>query len=238
MLAMRGWSRARKMFWIFVVCFFGSLLVAYGMNWWVHYRAQPYVVGPEQVDRAQVAIVLGALVYNKTGGLSPVLQDRVDVAIDLYKAGKVERLLMSGDHGDPTYDEVNSMRAYAVKRGVPDQHIFTDHAGFNTYDTMARARRVFLVNDAVVVTNGFHLDRSVFLARSAGIRAQGVAADRRQLMDIENVYNNKREFLARCKAVLNVYILRPDPMFLGPEIPITGDASLSHDDPPKQSSAK
>ncbi|MFN8608321.1 MAG: ElyC/SanA/YdcF family protein [Vulcanimicrobiota bacterium] len=227
---MKGWSRARKMFWVLVLLMLAGLLVAWAMNGWVHARAQPYVVTVEQVQPAQVAIVPGALVYNKTGGLSPVLQDRVDTAIQLYKAGKVERLLMSGDHGDPTYDEVNSMRAYAVRHGVPDDHIFTDHAGFNTYDTMARARRVFLVEKAVVVTNGFHLDRSVFLARQAGILAQGVAADRHQLTDLDNSYNQQREFMARCKAVLNVYLFRPDPMFLGEPIPINGDARLSHDD--------
>ncbi len=224
----KGWSRVRKMLWLFFVLFFGALGSAPLMNWWVHSRARPYVVAPEQVDHAQVGIVLGALVYGKSGRLSPVLEDRVDAAIALYKAGKVERLLMSGDHGQSNYDEVNAMRRYARERGVPDEHIFTDHAGFNTYDTMARARRVFLVENAVVVTNQFHLDRSVFLARSAGIKAQGVVADKRPYTDA--YYNDQREFLARCKAVLNVYLVRPDPAFLGPEIPITGSAKPSHDD--------
>jgi SanA protein len=229
MHGMKGWSRARKMFWVILLLGLAVLAAAWSMNQWVRYRAQPYIVSAEGVEHAQAAIVLGALVYNKTGRLSPVLQDRVDTAIQLYKAGKVDRLLMSGDHGDPFYDEVNSMRAYAAQKGVPDEHIFTDHAGFNTYDTMARARRVFLVDNAVVVTNGFHLHRSVFLARQAGIRAQGVAADQHELFDAS--FNDRREFLARCKAVLNVYILRPDPTFLGTAIPITGDAGLSHDDP-------
>lgn len=231
MHGMKGWSRARKMFWLLILLGLGGLLTAWLMNQWVRYRARPYILPADQVDHAQTAIVLGALVYNKTGGLSPVLQDRVDTAIALYKSGKVDSLLMSGDHGQQSYDEVNSMRAYAARRGVPDQHIFTDHAGFNTYDSMVRARRVFLVDNAVVVTNAFHLDRSVFLARSAGIRAQGVSGDQHQLLELDNQFNDKREFLARCKAVLNVYILRPDPAFLGEAIPITGDASLSHDDP-------
>lgn len=216
------------MLWCFFVLFFGALAMAPVMNWWVHSSARPYVVPAEAVDKAQVGIVLGALVYGKSGRLSPVLEDRVDTAIALYKAGKVERLLMSGDHGQSNYDEVNAMRRYACERGVPDDRIFTDHAGFNTYDTMVRARRVFLVENAVVITNGFHLDRSVFLARSAGIKAQGVVADKRAYLDSN--YNDSREYLARCKAVLNVYLLRPDPTFLGPEIPITGSAKASHDD--------
>lgn len=216
------------MLWLFFLLFFAALGVAPLMNWWVHRQARPYVVAAEKVDRAQVGIVLGALVYGKSGRLSPVLEDRVDTAIALYKAGKVERLLMSGDHGESNYDEVNAMRRYARDHGVPDDRIFTDHAGFNTYDTMVRARKVFLVENAVVVTNGFHLDRSVFLARSAGIQAQGVVADKRPYSDA--IYNDQREFLARCKAVLNVYLLRPDPAFLGPAIPITGSARASHDD--------
>ena len=216
------------MLWLFFLLFFAALAVAPLMNWWVHRQARPYVVEAEKVEHAQVGIVLGALVYGKSGRLSPVLEDRVDTAIALYKAGKVERLLMSGDHGQSNYDEVNAMRRYARDHGVPDDRIFTDHAGFNTYDTMVRARKVFLVENAVVVTNGFHLDRSVFLARSAGIRAQGVVADKRPYSDAN--YNDQREFLARCKAVLNVYLLRPDPAFLGPAIPITGSARASHDD--------
>lgn len=216
------------MLWVSFLLFFAALAAAPLMNWWVHSRARPYVLPAERVEHAQVGIVLGALVYGKSGRLSPVLEDRVDTAIALYKAGKVERLLMSGDHGKSNYDEVNAMRRYARERGVPDDQIFTDHAGFNTYDTMARARRVFLVENAVVITNGFHLDRAVFLARSAGIRAQGVVADKRAYLDAS--YNDSREFLARCKAVLNVYLWRPDPTFLGPEIPITGSAKASHDD--------
>lgn len=216
------------MLWLCFGLFFGALGAAPLMNWWVHSRARPYVVAPEQVDHAQVGIVLGAMVYGKSGRLSPVLEDRVDAAISLYKAGKVERLLMSGDHGQSNYDEVNAMRRYARDRGVPDDRIFTDHAGFNTYDTMVRARKVFMVDNAVVITNGFHLDRSVFLARSAGIKAQGVVADQRAYADSN--YNDSREYLARCKAVLNVYLLRPNPAFLGPEIPITGSAKASHDD--------
>jgi SanA protein len=224
---MKGWSRARKMLWVFFVVFFLALAAAPVMNWWVHRQARPFVVAPERVEHAQVGIVLGALVYSKSGRLSPVLEDRVEAAIALYKAGKVECLLMSGDHGQSNYDEVNAMRAYARERGVPDERIFTDHAGFNTYDTMVRARKVFQVDTAVVVTNGFHLDRSVFLARSAGIQAQGVVADRRRYSDA--IYNDQREYLARCKAVLNVYLLRPDPTFLGDPIPITGSARASHD---------
>jgi len=217
------------MFWLGVSGLFLSGVGAVGMNLSVSRRARPHIVALEQLQQAQTAIVLGAYVYGKNDLLCPVLQDRVDTALELYRAGKVDSLLMSGDHGRPDYDEVNAMRLYAEKRGVPKHKIFTDHAGFNTYETMVRARKVFEVESAVVVTNRFHLDRAVFLALSQGIRAQGVVADRRRYADADAY--EQREFAARVKAFLNVYLLKPNPTFLGPPVPITGDARLSHDRP-------
>ena len=217
------------MLWTFFGLFFAFVGAALAANAWVIHQARPLIRGSDQVEPAQTAIVLGAYVYGKKGILSPVLQDRVDAAIALYQAGRVQSLLMSGDHGQADYDEVNAMRAYAQAKGVPNQRIFLDHAGFNTYETMVRARKVFLVESAVVVTNRFHLDRAVFLAISQGIRAEGVVADQRRYADAEHY--EQREFLARCKAFLYIYLLRPRPTFLGPVIPITGEAGPSHDQP-------
>lgn len=208
---------------LLLACLAGPLLASS----WILYRARPQICSPQEVLPAQTAIVLGAYVYNNKGALSPVLQDRVDSAIALYDAGKVDSLLMSGDHGQDDYDEVNAMRIYAEKKGVPRGKIFLDHAGFNTYQSMVRARKVFQVETAVVVTNRFHLDRAVFLASSQGMRVQGVVADKRSYADDYEL----REFLARCKAFLDVYLLRPRPKYLGPAIPITGEATPSHDKP-------
>lgn len=199
---------------------------ALGASAWVDRSGRSGVVPPESVEHAQTAIVLGAGVFDR-GQLCLELQDRVDCAIDLFKAGKVDSLLMSGDHGERDYDEVNAMREYAVRHGVPNERIFMDHAGFNTYDSMRRAREVFQVENAVVVTNGFHVARSVFLARQAGIRAQGVNADKHRYFGADSY--EQREFLARCKAFLYCYLLKPEPTLGGPPIPITGDARLSHD---------
>lgn len=221
------WPWWRKGLWLGVGALILVALAAVLANLWVCRLARRFIVPAGEVKRAQTAIVLGAYVYGTPGRLSPVLQDRVDAAIALFEAGLVDTLLMSGDHGQDDYDEVNWMRIYAEQKGVPTSKIFLDHAGFNTYDTMVRARRVFQVESAVVVTNRFHLDRAVFLARSQGIQVQGVVADKRGYEDA--AYNEQREFAARCKAVLNVYLLRPDPAFLGQPVPITGDASASHD---------
>ncbi|MCL5735701.1 MAG: YdcF family protein [Actinobacteria bacterium] len=183
--------------------------------------AEPHIAnGPEDAPHAQAAIVLGALVH-ADGTPSPMLADRLETAVKLYKAGKVDKLLLSGDHGRTTYDEVNAMLDYVVARGVPDEDVFTDHAGFSTYDTMYRARDVFKVHSAIVVTQGFHLPRAVYTARSLGLEATGVAADIRP-------YGNEwrfaiRDWLARAKAFLDLKITRPGPRFLGPVIPIDGD---------------
>lgn len=195
-------------------------------NGWVLIRARGKMVPAERAERAQVAIVPGAYVYNNQGKLSPVLEDRVLGAIELYRQGRVERLLMSGDHGEDGYDEVNSMRLFAEKHGVPREHIFLDHAGFSTYETMVRARRIFQIESAVVVTNRFHLARSVYLALCQGIRAQGVVADRRPYLDASHY--EVREFAARIKALVSCHLIAPS-VLGGEAIPITGPASASHD---------
>lgn len=215
------------MLWLFLGTVLLIVLAALAVNAWVLRRGRPFIVPAERAEPAQTAIVLGAYVYGKNNLLCTALQDRVDTAIDLYHAGRVQTLLMSGDHGQPDYDEVNAMRLYAEKRGVPPEKIFLDHAGFNTYDSMTRARQVFQVESAIVVTNGFHLPRAVFLAESQGIRTQGVVADRHRYSDAA-AYEG-REFLARIKAFLNVYLLRPGPALGGEPVPITGDARVSHD---------
>ena len=178
----------------------------------------------EDAPQAQVAIVLGAKVY-PGGRLSPMLTDRLDTGVLLYKLGKVKKLLLSGDHGQTTYDEVNAMLRYVLDRGVPDQDIFTDHAGFSTYDTMYRARDVFRVTNALVVTQKFHLARAVYTARSLGLDATGVPAD------IQPYANERRfavrDWLARTKAFFQLHVSKPEPRYLGPAIPIDGDGRAS-----------
>lgn len=174
--------------------------------------------------RAQVALVLGAQVHDD-GRLSSMLEDRVVTAVDLYRSGRVGKLLLSGDHGRVGYDEVGAMRRRAVALGVPERDVFTDHAGFNTWDSVVRAKKVFAVEDAIVVTQGFHLPRAVFLARRAGLDVSGVSADRRPYGPAGRA-NGRREYLARVKSFGEVVAGR-DPRFLGPRIPIEGDGRVS-----------
>jgi SanA protein len=176
------------------------------------------------VPPAQAALVLGAQVY-ADGRPSVMLADRVRAAEALYRAGKVSKLLLSGDHGRWDYDEPGAMRRMLLADGVPARDIFTDHAGFDTWDSAQRARRVFDVRSAVVVTQGFHMARALFDARRAGLQATGFVADRR---DYGRVMRRLevREAVARVKAVGDA-VVGAGPKFLGAQIPITGDGRRS-----------
>ncbi len=173
---------------------------------------------------AQAALLLGAKVQ-PDGTLSSMLADRVTIAARLYRAGKVDKVLATGDHGTVGYDEVDAMKRALLSDGVPERDIFTDHAGFDTWDSVVRARKVFGVRTALVVTQGFHLPRAVWLARRAGLDAHGVGADL-QSYGRSRKFSEVREVLARVKAVEQA-ATDAAPRFLGPRIPITGDGRAS-----------
>jgi SanA protein len=175
------------------------------------------------VRPARTAVVLGALVM-QDGRMSTMLADRVERAVQLWRAGEVDRVLVSGDHLQWGYDEPDAMRRALLRAGVPARAIFTDHAGVDTRATMVRARRVFAVQDAVVVTQGFHMARALYLARAAGIRAQGVTSDLHPY-GAQLRRSRIREVLARTKSVLSTVSGRH--VLLGPEHPITGDGRAS-----------
>ncbi len=181
---------------------------------------------PREVPHAQAALVLGAQVM-PNGAPSSMLSDRITAAAELYKAGRVDKLLLSGDHGRKQYDEVGTMRDILLKQGIPAEDIFTDHAGFDTWDSAQRARRVFDARSVVVVTQRFHMARALYDARKAGLDATGYVADKR---DYGRVMPRLRvrEAAARVKTVGDV-VTGADPHFLGPVIPITGDGRLSWD---------
>lgn len=177
------------------------------------------------VRPATAALVLGAYVY-PDGTPSHALEDRLLTGLELYRQGLVEKLLLSGDHGRVDYDEVNAMRAFCEARGVPKHDLFLDHAGFDTYDSLYRARDIFGVERLVVVTQRFHLPRALYIARALGLQAEGVEADRRPYQDL--AYLEIRELGARLKAFKDVQ-LRRNPVHLGPPISILGDGRASHD---------
>jgi len=185
---------------------------------------EPVTDVPAKVPHAQAALVLGAQVL-ASGRPSDMLFDRVKAAEDLYRAGRVDKLLLSGDHSRVNYDEVGTMRKMMLADGIPAADIFTDHAGFDTWDSAQRAKRVFDVDSAVVVTQGFHMARALYEARHAGLQASGFLADRRDYGRVMPRLE-AREALARVKALGDV-LTGASPKFLGAEIPITGDGRKS-----------
>lgn len=177
------------------------------------------LVAAEQAPEMEAILVLGASV--RPGGIpSPMLTDRLETGLALFRAGKAPRLLVSGDHGGPDYDEVNTMRRYLEARGVPEEAIFMDHAGFSTYESLYRARDVFAARRILVVSQEFHLRRALYLARELGVEARGVAADRRAYPGM--LKHRLREVAARVKALLDARVVRPRPRHLGPLLPLTG----------------
>ncbi|HYD34720.1 MAG TPA: ElyC/SanA/YdcF family protein [Vitreimonas sp.] len=196
------------------------------INWWVHTSTISLITTPSQVDAPyQTALVLGAKVYSD-GGLSHMTQDRADTAIELYRTSKVKTILISGDHGQKTYDEVNTIKNYLLAQDIPPEVIFLDHAGFDTYDSLYRAREVFQVESVIIVTQAFHLPRALFIAQNLGINAVGVSADRREYAGASR--NEVRERLATLKAAFNVLTAAP-PQYLGEPIPLSGNSRKSWD---------
>ena len=206
----------------FVFC--GALvLVSLAINIGIIFAARKHVHDDIGVLPQRTAIlVLGSQIRGRR--LSPVLQDRVDAGISLMETGKGEKLLLSGDHGQIYYDEVNAMRLYVLANApaIHEEDIFMDHAGFSTWDSMYRARDVFEVKDLIIVTQQFHISRAVCMARSLGLDAvgYGINQDRFQGKSLRDW--RLREYLARIKAFYSI-IVKPKPRYLGDKIPITGD---------------
>lgn len=180
--------------------------------------ASPRTFLQADVPARRVAVVFGAEV-KRDGTPSVVLKDRVETAVALYKSGKVEKLLMSGDNRFVDYNEPESMRQYALTLGMPDSDIVLDYAGRRTYDTCYRAKEIFGVESAILVTQGFHMPRALFLCKSFDIDVLGVQSDNYYYLKRLRLIWNTRELFATVQSVLDVYLLRPIPV-LGEREPI------------------
>ncbi|MFE1252252.1 SanA/YdcF family protein [Streptomyces fungicidicus] len=166
------------------------------------------------VPRAEVAVVFGAGLWD--GEPSPYLAHRLDAAAELYRAGRIEVVLVTGDNSREEYDEPDAMRAYLTRHGVPGSRIVSDYAGFDTWDSCVRAKKIFGVDRAVLISQGFHIRRAVALCETAGVSSYGVGVDDRH--DVTWYYGTVRELFAAGKAALDA-AFRPDPHFLGPKEP-------------------
>lgn len=178
--------------------------------------AGPRTHSVEQTPERPIAIVFGAGLW-RDGSPTPVLRDRVATAADLYRQGKVAKLLMSGDNSHENYNEPGAMRAYALSLGVPDEAIVLDYAGRRTYDTCYRARHIFGIQDAILVTQSFHLPRAIYTCNALGISADGVSADRREYRRRSLTFWNTREIPATLVALWDVHLAKPEPILGQPE---------------------
>ncbi len=205
-----------------------AVAAVFAIDAWVRASTEERVLTMEQVaevPEADCIIVLGCGVY-PDGSPSPMLADRIARGIELYEQGAAPKLLMSGDHGKVDYNEVGKMKEVAMDAGVPSEDVFMDHAGFSTYETMARARDVFGAKRVLVVTQGYHLPRALYLAHSLGLDAYGVAADLRPYAGQEA--RDVREVLARVKDFFSA-IMQPEPTFLGDPISLSGSGDVTND---------
>ncbi|HMX24496.1 MAG TPA: ElyC/SanA/YdcF family protein [Blastocatellia bacterium] len=203
------------------------LLIAIGLAFvYVHFQIHNYddriITNLNELDtsrwqRPRVAIVFGASVYGN-GDLSPILEDRVDTAIELYRARKVDRILVSGDNRHASYNEPKAMQDYLITHAVAAKDVIVDYGGRSTYETCLRAKDIFGLERAVLVSQGYHLPRALYIANQLGLDAVGMAGDLR-LRNNKIDYQSLRELAAEMKAYLNLRYFPPETL-LGERVPI------------------
>lgn len=180
----------------------------------------------EETEPAEAILILGAYVH-PGGTVSRMLKDRLDYGLMLYEMGKAPKIIVSGDHGSKSYDEVKAMSAYLEAAGVPSEDIFLDHAGFNTYDSVYRMKAIFLVKRAIIVSQEYHVVRAAYIAQRMGLEVQSVASD--TYVYEKMLQYRIREVGARVKAFAMAGVLKPEPTYLGDVIPITGSGLKTRD---------
>ncbi|PZT69535.1 hypothetical protein DN402_23620 [Streptomyces sp. SW4] len=181
---------------------------------WLRLVTEGRLYATGDVPRTDVAVVFGAGLWD--GEPSPYLAHRLDAAAELYRTGRVKVVLVTGDNSREDYDEPDAMRSYLVRQGVPDGRIVSDYAGFDTWDSCVRARKIFGVERAVLISQDFHIRRAVALCEEAGVASHGVGVP--AVHDLTWYYGGAREVLAAGKAAVDA-VFEPDPRFLGPREP-------------------
>ena len=214
----------KRMFLFFLIFILFTLII----NIYVYLSINNQIVNKtDKKDKYDAIIVLGASLWK--GEPSPLLKERLDKAIELYNKGISKKILMSGDHSIDNHDEVNTMKRYAIEKGVPSEDIFMDHAGFSTYESMYRAKAIFKIKKAVIVTQKYHLPRSLYISNKLGLDTIGIKANNHKTYNrIINIYRNIREYIAIDKDVIKC-IFKPYPTYLGEQIPITGNGDKTND---------
>lgn len=199
-----------------------------GIDAYVKHSTSSRLISVEEaaeLSDVDCVLVLGCKVY---GNMSPshMLSDRLDCGIELYNARAAPKMIMSGDHGQHEYNEVQVMKDYAVNEGIPSSDVFMDHAGFSTYDSVYRAKEIFGADKILIVSQEYHLHRALHIAKSLGIEAWGVSADVRTYSG--QGMREIREIMARVKDFA-MCIFKPEPTYLGDAIPVSGNGDVTND---------
>jgi SanA protein len=194
---------------------FISIIGIWGINYYVRTSTSPLIYSSaKQIPAKPAALLLGTAKYVAHGQQNYFYLYRIRAAVRLWKAGKIKAIIVSGDNGTKYYDEATAMYEDLIRAGVPARYITRDYAGFRTLDSVIRARAVFGLNDFIIITQRFHLERALYIARAKGIQAIGYLA--KDLPHTAAAYRMRaREYLARTKAFLDLYILGTDPKFYG-----------------------
>lgn len=195
------------------------------LNFMVIFSTKNQIISLSEVNDADCILVLGAGVWANNQP-SPMLKDRLDRSIELFKKGVSPYIVMSGDHGRSDYDEVNVMKDYAIDAGIGSDLIYMDHAGFSTYESLFRLKHIFKANKIIIVTQKYHLYRALYIANALGLDAVGVAAS--EIRYGGQSVRDLREILARNKDFFSALLL-PKPTYLGDSIPLGSGGDLTND---------
>lgn len=224
---MSGIRHKKGLKYFFIVCCMMAvlgILLVFGISRYVVRHTRNRILSIEaaaELEDIDCILVLGASV-KPDGTPSNMLYDRIMTGVALYEAGAAPKLIMSGDHGKTNYNEVGTMKDYAMAEGIVSEDIFMDHAGFSTYESIYRAKEIFQAKKVLVVTQEYHLYRALYIAEKLGIEAYGVSADLRTYAG--QYKRDLREILARNKDFVMAFI-KPEPTYLGAVIPISGNGN-------------
>lgn len=211
-------QKLKKFFKIFLFTLAILVFMAFGWSWWISYSAKKNIYSIPDLPQRHVGVLLGTSKYLVGGKRNLYYSYRIEAAAQLYASGYIDYLLVSGDNATMQYNEPTTMMKDLVAAGVPKERIVLDYAGFRTLDSMVRTKEVFGQKKVVVISQRFHVERALFLAKAHGLDAVGYCAQ-----DVSAYYGFKtrlREFFARSKVFLDLYITRKKPKFLGEPVVI------------------
>jgi SanA protein len=209
---------AQLFFWLLLLIIL-LVMIILASNLWVEYQTKDRLYSDvNTIPAKKVALILGTGKHLRYGRINRYFKYRIDAVVKLYKAGKIKHIIASGDNRTIYHNEPVDMQKSLIEQGIPKEAISLDYAGFRTLDSVVRCKEIFSQDDIIIVSQGFHNKRAIFISDYYEIKAIGFNA--RDLSFYEGKKVLLREYFARFKAVLDLYILKTKPKFLGEKIQI------------------